>query len=161
MAGERCEGRKSAASEAIRLSISPSDAARAAGWCDVSALCGERAPFTVMRVNLKGRDPWDKWPFAVYRMVMPSCLKTATMNTFSEQKEKKNVREDPVQSCETCETEMFALFSDLTKKKNTAKNNGYMFMQFLLFCFVRSLIYLCWHLHQTPEVWSIQATRAQ
>lgn len=75
--------RENHANKAIKLSISPSDAARTAGWSNVSALCGECASFTVMRLNLKGCDPWDNWPFTVYWMVMLPSLQTAALNTFS------------------------------------------------------------------------------
>lgn len=40
---------------------------------------------------------------------------------------------------------MFALSLDLTKKKNTAKNNGHMFIQLRLFCFIHTLLYICAH----------------
>lgn len=76
------------ANKAIKLSISSSDAVRMAGWSNVSALCGECASFTVMRLNLKGCDPWDNWPFTVYWMVMLSSLQTAALNTFSALKHK-------------------------------------------------------------------------
>lgn len=97
---------------------------------------------------------------------MPSCLKTATMNTFPEQKEKKKKKKQGrIQFSRVKRVRwkcLLCFFLDLTKTKNTAKNNGeYVYSASAVLFYSRTIVYLCSHLHQTPEVGSVQATGVQ
>lgn len=139
---------------------------RTAGWSNVSALCGECASFTVMRLNLKGCDPWDNWPFTVYWMVMLSSLQTAALNTFSALKHKGGSG-SAMWNIWNRNVLLFSyrLFSYLTKKMLFQTQWSVIIICFIVFlscCFTLfysliNLLYL--HLHKSTETQNIQGTK--